>query len=398
MSFLRFSLSWQSRCKVIRFILPGFLFAALTGHLYASVSASLSWVASSDTNVSGYNIFYGTVSQTYTNSITVGAVTNAVVPNLADSTTYFFAAKAHNSAGLQSLLSNQAAFAGYGGTPNVALKIKSLPKSYSSDSLVYSLDATAPPGATINPTNGTFSWSPGLANASTTNYVNVNVTDPANPAMNITETLAVWVSDYFNLQAASVGVASGQTKSLPITLIASGQTTNIQFALNWPSQLLNPTLTLLSPIVSGSLREQNGQLLVQLQTAANQPLIGTNVVAKVNFLAASGLPTTILDIPAVSANGLTAHGAPFNNVIANAGEVVVVGGTSMLRPQAATGSGSGRALSLYAPVGTYALQYTTSLARPVTWTTLTTYQQTNAFQTINLGSTNPVIYYRLHLL
>ena len=349
--------------------------------------------------MSGYNIFYGTTSQSYTNTVAVGTVTNVVIFNLADSTTYFFAAKAHDNNGLQSPFSNQAAFAGYNITPDGSLKIKVLPKGYSSDPLVYSLDSTAPRGATINATNGTLSWAPGRNYTLTTNYINVIVTDPVNPAMNITETVAVSVGDYFSLQPGSVAVMSGQTTSLPITVAASGQATSVQFALQWPaSQLLNPTLTFLSPIVSGSLQQQNGQLVIQLQTSSNKPLTGTNVVAKVNFLAASGLTTTALGIPTVSVNGLNSYGSPYANLSAGGGEVVVVGSDSMLRPQASAGSSSARALSLFAPVGTYALQYTTSLAKPVTWTTLMTYQQTNASQTIALGSTNPVIYYRLHHL
>ena len=58
-----------------------------------------------------------------------------------------------------------------------------------------------PPGATINPTNGIISWTPGHAYASTTNYINVYVTDTVNPALNISETVMVIVSDYLEYPA-----------------------------------------------------------------------------------------------------------------------------------------------------------------------------------------------------
>jgi hypothetical protein len=53
---------------------------------------------------------------------------------------------------------------------------------------------------------------------------------------------------------------------------------------------------------------------------------------------------------------------------------------------------------LYANPGTYELQSTASLAAPVTWTTLTTCQQSNAAQSVSLDAANPTIFYRLRQL
>ena len=84
--------------------LPILLAGTLPRSLLATVSAKLAWVASSDPSVTGYDIYYGGASQQFTNTVSVGAVTNAVVPDLVENTTYFFAAKAHDSAGNESRL------------------------------------------------------------------------------------------------------------------------------------------------------------------------------------------------------------------------------------------------------------------------------------------------------
>ncbi len=376
--------------------LPLLAAAALPLSATAEVTASLTWTASPDTNVTGYNIYFGTASHSYSNSIAVSNVTSADIPNLLDATVYFFAAKAHNSAGTESDFSNEAAFAGFHAAPDTALRLKALPCNSTGDPLVFSLDSMAPPGATINPTNGTIYWTPGRDYASTTNDFNVLVTDAANPASNFTETVVVVVSDYLEFSLGAAAVAAGQTGSLPLTVAASSSVTNVQLTLAWPGDsLLNPTLTFVPPVVAGSLQSVNNQLLIQLQTDPSQPLTGTNQVAQVNFQTVAGQPTTIFNIPVTVAAGNTADGVAYANVVARAGEVAVVGASPLLRPESGA---AGRTLSLFAAPGTYNLLYTTSLVPPISWTPLMTYQQTNVAQTVSLDPSAPVIFYRLQQL
>ena len=376
--------------------LPGFLAATLPLSA-AAVSANLSWTASPDAAVTGYNIYYGGASHQYTNSFCVGTVTNAVIGALLENTTYFFAAKAHNSNGDESDFSNEAAFAGFNATPDSNLRLKTLPKNFTGNPLRFSLDASAPAGATINPTNGIVYWTPGRADASTTNYINVIVTDTVNPTLSLSETLLVMVGDYLEFRLGIAAVATGQASSLPITVASSSSVTNVQLILDWPeTSLSNPTLTFAPPIISGSLEAQNGQLVIQLQTAAGQPLTGTNQVAQVNFQSAPGQPSTVFKISATTADGNTADGSTYANVVVQAGEVVVVGNDPLLRPL--SDASRGRTLTLFANPGTYELQYATSLAAPVNWTPLMTCQLTNVAQTVSLDSAEPVIFYRLQQL
>jgi hypothetical protein len=398
MSLSCIGFSWLAVRRWVCLVPTTLLTAGAAYPAFGSISANLTWIPSSDPNVAGYNVYYGSASGQLTNLASVGAVTNAVVPNLIENTIYFFAAKSYNSAGQESDFSNEAAFTGVNATPEGMVQLRTLPKNFTSDPLVFSLDATAPPGATINPTNGIFYWTPGHAYASTTNYINVMVTDTANPALNISETVMVSVSDYLEFQVGNIAVSAGQSASLPLVVAASDSVSNLQITLNWPtSQLLNPTLTFFAPIVAGSIQSQNGQVIIQLQTAADQPLQGTNLVGQVNFDTAGGQASTIAySIPAPSASGNTAQGASYANVVPQPGEVVVVGNQPMLRPQA-TAVGE-RTMTLFANPGSYQLLYTTSLIAPVTWTPLTSYQQTNASQSVSLDPTIPAIYYRLQAL
>ena len=59
-------------------------------------------------NLAGYKIYYGTVSRTYTNSITINnpGITTYVVENL-PSGTYYFAVTAFNNLGIESNKSNE---------------------------------------------------------------------------------------------------------------------------------------------------------------------------------------------------------------------------------------------------------------------------------------------------
>jgi hypothetical protein len=79
-------------------------------HYAAAASVSLAWSQSSDTNVVGYNVYYGTASGVYTNNVTVGNSPNATISNLVPGITYYFAAAAFDALGNQGALSNETQF------------------------------------------------------------------------------------------------------------------------------------------------------------------------------------------------------------------------------------------------------------------------------------------------
>ncbi len=206
-------------------MLPALLAAQLPISAATGLNISVLWNPSTNPAVAGYNVFYGGVSQQFTNSVSVGLVTNAVISGLAENTPYFFAATTHDGSGNLSAYSQQVAFAGFSTPIGSSLQLESFPTNYTSDPLNFSLDASAPTGATINPTNGVFYWTPGQAYASTTNFINVVVTDTVSPSLDISETLVIMVNGngpfQLNYAAGTNGTLSG-TSPQTVNYGASG--------------------------------------------------------------------------------------------------------------------------------------------------------------------------------
>ncbi len=85
------------------------MFLAAAGTARAAQSITLAWSPSSDSIVTGYNIYYGVASGQYTNHVFVSGVstTNATVNNLVDGVAYYFAAKSCDASGNESVFSNE---------------------------------------------------------------------------------------------------------------------------------------------------------------------------------------------------------------------------------------------------------------------------------------------------
>ena len=361
-----------------------------------TVSTSLTWNPSPDPSVVGYNIYYGITNGIYTNMISVGNVTNATIQNLEPNTVYYFVAKAYDDAGNESLPSNQAAFANENGTPFENLSLLTLPATLGNDQVIFSLAPGAPPGVSINPTTGILSWDLGLANAGSTNAVTVIVTDLTNPSASLEEAQVITVSDYLSVTATSVPVQTGQTTSLPLTVISSVGMTNLVFTMDWPgNQLLNPTLTFNAPVAGGTLLNQGTNLIINVWTANGEMLTGTNQFAQINFQAAIGKTSAFYELPVSSLSANKFSGSTFATAEPGSGEVVAIGAYPLLRSQ--FNASQGRSLTLYANPGiNYQLQYTTNgLTTATQWQTLQGYQPNSIEGTVNLDSANPVVFYRL---
>jgi hypothetical protein len=74
-------------------------------------SATLMWDAVTDTNLSGYRIYYGTAPGTYLQSpgqgLDAGKFTTFTVTGLSSGTTYYFAATAYDASNIESPYSNE---------------------------------------------------------------------------------------------------------------------------------------------------------------------------------------------------------------------------------------------------------------------------------------------------
>jgi len=77
----------------------------------ASQGVTLAWTQSPSTNVAGYKIYYGPSSRAYTNAVFVGSGTNVTLSNMSAGNTYYFAATAIDSSGMESPFSNETSYA-----------------------------------------------------------------------------------------------------------------------------------------------------------------------------------------------------------------------------------------------------------------------------------------------
>lgn len=115
--------------------------------------ATLAWAAPTTytdgkpiSNLSGYKIYTGTVSGSYSQNIDIGNTSSYTLSNLNDATTYYFAVKAYDASGNVSNYSNQVAYTTPAAPPPPAL---------------YTLTASAGSGGSITP-SGSIAISQGL--------------------------------------------------------------------------------------------------------------------------------------------------------------------------------------------------------------------------------------------
>lgn len=92
----------------------------LAPQILNAANLRLSWNASADPNVAGYNLSYGTTPGRYTKSVNAGPSTSTSV-SLTPGFTYYFVVSAYNSIGLQSSPSNEVALAVSNQPPAVSL-------------------------------------------------------------------------------------------------------------------------------------------------------------------------------------------------------------------------------------------------------------------------------------
>jgi hypothetical protein len=257
---------------------------------FALQSVTLAWDPSADTNVVGYNIYYGVASRTYTNHIDVGNTLTATVSNLVEGTTYYFAATAYNGLGMESDYSNETSWTAPwpgGNQPPTLNAISNL--TINEDAAqqtvglsgitsgatneIQTLAVTASssdtgliPHPTVNYTSpnatGTLTFTP-VANAYGSATISVTVNDGQATNNTVTRTFTVTVNavnDSPTLNAISnltINEDAGQ-QTVNLSGISSGaanesQTLTVTASSSNTGLIPNPTVSYTSPNATGTL-------------------------------------------------------------------------------------------------------------------------------------------------
>ena len=152
-----------------------------------------------------------------TNLISV-IVTDDGVPSMSATQSFTVVVLEINSAPMLAGISNYTIFEGQTLTFTNVFSDSDLPPNL----LTFSLE-NAPTNATINPTNGVFTWTPDESQGGTSNYFSVVLTDDGVPSLSITQSFAVMVLD--TNSAPLLGAISNYTifegQTLTITNAAS---------------------------------------------------------------------------------------------------------------------------------------------------------------------------------
>jgi hypothetical protein len=188
----------------------------------------------------------------------------------------------------------------------------------------------APPGAiaSLIGTNVVIFFSPDRSLASTTNLLQVVVTDNGLPSLSATQTFLLIVPDYVQADPGTVFVRSGQSGCVPINLFSSVALTNLQFTLNLPAQGLgNFSLNALLPTLTASFQTLSAtQLLVNLAAASGHTLQATQQqVADFCFTAGSVQTSVILPLVVTAITPLRSDGSAVLDTGTQFGQVIVVG-------------------------------------------------------------------------
>lgn len=88
------------------------VFAALlmSGMPAKAAEITLAWDANAEPDLSGYKVYSGTASRSYSGSVDVGNWTNCVMGGLEPGRTYYFSAKAYNATGSESDYSSEVVY------------------------------------------------------------------------------------------------------------------------------------------------------------------------------------------------------------------------------------------------------------------------------------------------
>ena len=327
-------------------------------------NVTLGWLQSTDPNIVGYNIYYGSATHNYTNLISVGNVTNTTVTGLVEGVTYYFSATTYDTANQESDFSTEVSYlvpANVSNHPptlnppaNVTINENSTSQtlnltgiSSGSPSEIQTLTVTAVssnPALIPNPTvtytspnsTGSLTFTP-VSNASGSATISVSVNDGGASNNIVTTTFSVTVNPVvvtpvnqpptLNSPANVTINENSASQTVNLSGISSGspseiQTLTVTAVSSNPALIPNPTITYSSPNSTGSLTftpvsNASGSATISVSVndgGASNNIVTTTFIVTVN---AVNQPPTLNPLGDISLTFNQPATLPTNNAAVN---------------------------------------------------------------------------------
>ena len=283
--------------------------------------------------------------------------------------------------------------------PNSTFRYLIKPPAGNNDNFKFTLGTVATTlGANIVNRKGSswLVWTPSISQASTTNLINITMTDLSNSSLSTTQGVGVSVLDYLSVGVGSAVLQAGQNGSVPLSLYSSEGVTNLSITLPWSTNIIvNPTLSISAAgVAASSVRAQGTNLLVNIQMAPGAALLRSNVFGSLFFQTVASQPSSFINLPVGAVTAIKPNSQPYAITVSSPGQVVVVNNLAIL--QLVQGPGPARRLTVNGRIGNvYQIQYSTNLGSATPWLPLTTYTQTSVSQSFTLDPSLPVAIYRV---
>lgn len=262
--------------------------------------------------------------------------------------------------------------------------------------LTFALGAGAPVGASIDPTNGVFSWRPGNNLPNSTNRITVTVTDSGTPSRSASQTLTLILrnrSADFTVAVGSTNVFAGESNAVPVRLTTGVELRDLAVVVNRSGGRLDGlSLGTFAPEVTSALLETVSSNASRLRfqfdgliAASNHPL------ANLRFVAPTNGPSTIVGLTPTNAVATDYAGVTLNRAGSSAGMVVIVGREPVLLARLTPE----RSLRLYGRPGVnYTIESKPGFSVPAPWERWTQLVLTDRFADINVSESAPYAVFR----
>ena len=260
--------------------------------------------------------------------------------------------------------------------------------------ITFSLDKTAPAGATIKSTNGVLTWVPSCSQASTTNPVTIWATDNYSIPLSNSMSFVVIVGECLQMGVGSTVLQIGQTSSVPVSIISTLGLTNLSFTVAYPSnRFTNWVMTASNNAIGATLVQtiDSSQTAFSVAAKNGQAFKGPGVIGSLSFKAQPGA-SAFVPLSPTNVVGIKADGSAVGNSEGQAGRAVVIGQQPLLEPW--VGSNATRMLTLYGnPGSSYQTLFNTNLLT-TNWLVGWRVPMTNLYQFYSVDQNAPQIYYR----